>query len=274
MDPVSRLHGQPALREQRGSAARRLFLATLVGLIATLPTGCRVIRDARLGDLGIVGDPHPAVLYSVDVENPTLALTIDDGPDPESTPVILDVLKRNGAHATFFLLSERIPGNEALVRRIIDEGHELGNHMARDFPSVELSPEEFLSELLEADRMLAPYGETRWFRPGSGWYNEEMIRTLSEHGYELALGSVYPLDAQIPSTALARNILLWRARPGAIIVLHDAGKRGMRTAKTLSEVLPELSSRGYQVVTLSELAGKRAAPSGPPTPRDGFDSAR
>ena len=82
-----------------------------------------------------------------------------------------------------------------------------------------------------------------------------MIRTLSEQGYDLALGSVYPLDAQIPSTTIARSVLLWRARPGAIIVLHDVGARGLRTAKTLSEVLPELERRGYRVVTLSELVG-------------------
>lgn len=228
--------------------------AGLLILLALAP-GCRVMRGAWLGDLGIVGDPHPAVLYSVEIEHPTLALTIDDGPDPGSTPEILDVLKRHDARATFFLLSSRIPGNEALVRRIVDEGHELGNHMARDFPSVELAPEEFRSELLEAERALAPYDDPRWFRPGSGWYSEQMIRTLSEQGYDLALGSVYPLDAQIPSTTIARSVLLWRARPGAIIVLHDVGARGLRTAKTLSEVLPELERRGYRVVTLSELVG-------------------
>ncbi|MBW2272119.1 MAG: polysaccharide deacetylase family protein [Deltaproteobacteria bacterium] len=241
---------------------QRLLLAALVGLVTALPVGCRAVRDAWLGDLGIIGDPHPAVLYSVDisvdVEHLMLALTIDDGPDAETTPIILDVLERNDARATFFVLSDRIEGNEALVRRMIEEGHELGNHMARDFPSVELPPQEFEAELLEAEGVLSLFDETRWFRPGSGWYNEEMLSTLSEQGYDLALGSIYPLDAHIPSTAFARNLLLWRAQPGAIIVLHDVGKRGLRTADTLSRVLPELTRRGYRVVTLSELVDGRA----------------
>ena len=72
------------------------------------------------------------------------------------------------------------PTQNPTLALTIDEGHEFGNHMTRDFPSVELSQEEFRSELFEADRMLAPHGETRRFRPGSGWYSEDMIRTLSD----------------------------------------------------------------------------------------------
>jgi peptidoglycan/xylan/chitin deacetylase (PgdA/CDA1 family) len=128
--------------------------------------------------------------------------------------------------------------------------------MAHDVPSVELESEEFEAQLLEAGSVLSDYGETRWFRPASGWYNEEMLGTLSEQGYDLALGSIYPLDAQIPSSTVAQWFLLWRVRPGAIIVLHDVGARGRRTARTLSAVLPEMKRRGYRVVTLSELVGK------------------
>jgi peptidoglycan/xylan/chitin deacetylase (PgdA/CDA1 family) len=256
LQPAAAPRSQPAAAPRsQPAAAPRWLLAALISLVAAFPAGCRAVKDAWLGDLGIWGSPHPDVLYSVDIEHPMLALTIDDGPDPETTPAILDVLERNGARATFFVLSDRVEGNEELLRRMVEEGHELGNHMARDFPSVELPPKQFESELLEAEQALSPFDHTRWFRPGSGWYNEEMLRILSKQGYEVALGSIYPLDAQIPSSSLARNVLLWRARPGAIIVLHDVGKRGLRTAKTLAEVLPELKRRGYRVVTLSELTG-------------------
>ncbi|MBE9479398.1 MAG: polysaccharide deacetylase family protein, partial [Chloroflexi bacterium] len=61
----------------------------------------------------------PDVLYSVQTQEPILALTIDDGPDPSTTPRILDLLMEHGARATFFLLSDHIPGNEALVQRIV-----------------------------------------------------------------------------------------------------------------------------------------------------------
>jgi peptidoglycan-N-acetylglucosamine deacetylase len=76
---------------------------------------------------------------------------------------------------------------------------------------------------------------------------------LQRHGYRCVLGSVYPFDATIPSAAWATGYILRNVRPGAIVVLHDGGGRGRRTARVLAEVLPELRRRGYRVVSLSEL---------------------
>jgi peptidoglycan/xylan/chitin deacetylase (PgdA/CDA1 family) len=73
-------------------------------------------------------------------------------------------------------------------------------------------------------------------------------------GYECALGSVYPVDAGLGWPWLSRRYILAHARPGAIIILHDRGQRGERTAAVLGRVLPELRARGYGIVTLSELA--------------------
>jgi peptidoglycan/xylan/chitin deacetylase (PgdA/CDA1 family) len=80
-----------------------------------------------------------------------------------------------------------------------------------------------------------------------------MIGVMQRHGYRCALGSVYPFDATIPSVTWATRYVLRNARPGAIVVLHDGGSRGLRTARVLAEVLPELRRRGYRVVSLSEL---------------------
>lgn len=195
------------------------------------------------------------VIYSVNTAEPVLALTIDDGPDPQTTPALLDILGRHQSRATFFLITERIPGNEALVDRIVAEGHELGNHMTREQPSILLGRHGFERELLAAESTLSPFGEIRWLRPGSGWFNAGMLETAESHGYQLALASIYPYDVQIPSTWFASEFILRRARPGAIIVLHDHRDRGARTAQTLERVLPELARRGYRVVTLSELVG-------------------
>ena len=113
----------------------------------------------------------PEVLYSVQTQEPILALTIDDGPDPLTTPLILDLLLVHDVRATFFLLSDRILDNEALVQRIVDEGHEIGNHLTDDQPSIRLSLDEFEQRLLSAQDVLSQFGEIHWFRPGSGWYN-------------------------------------------------------------------------------------------------------
>jgi peptidoglycan/xylan/chitin deacetylase (PgdA/CDA1 family) len=200
---------------------------------------------------------YPGCLYRVGTQEPRVALTIDDGPDSRSTPLILEELRRHGARATFFLIAERVRGREQLVRMLTEEGHELGNHGTRDRPAIRSSPGAFEDDLLAADRVLARFGTVSWVRPGSGWYSREMIEIIERHGYRCALGSVYPYDAAIPSRALAARFILRNVRPGGILILHDGDGRGRRTAGVLRDVLPELRRRGYRVVSLSELAGLR-----------------
>jgi len=199
----------------------------------------------------------PSVLYAIDTHRSVVALTIDDGPDSVETPKILDILEEQNAHATFFLISSRIPGNEAIVQRMLDEGHEIANHMVYDRPSIRLATDEFERQFLEADRVLSEYGQPRWFRPGSGWYNDGMLEIVEQHGYQCALGSVYPFDPQIGLSWFIKKYVLWKVQPGAIIVLHDYGDRGERTAEALKTILPELRDHGYQVVTLSDLVDQK-----------------
>jgi peptidoglycan/xylan/chitin deacetylase (PgdA/CDA1 family) len=227
------------------------WIASLLAF-AALPLACGPF-SVRSRALALLERRSPEVLYSVSTDDRALALTIDDGPDPDSTPRILEVLARHGASATFFLVSDRIPGNEALVEQIVASGHELGNHLTRDEASIDLPRDEFERELLRAHEILSEFAAPRWFRPGSGWYDEEMLETLARRDYRLALGSTYPFDAQIPSAWFATRVILGGAEPGAIIVLHDVGPRGLRTARTLEKVLPELQRRGYRVTRLSEL---------------------
>jgi peptidoglycan/xylan/chitin deacetylase (PgdA/CDA1 family) len=240
-------------------AARPLVAFTL--LAALLHGGtCLALGDGDDGTLGLLGGRDPRVFYSAAVSERVVALTIDDAPDPETTPELLAVLERHGARATFFIIGDQISGNESLMERIVSEGHELGNHMTRDEPSIGLSPDVFERELLRAGAMLAPFGGTRWFRPGSGYYDDEMLDLLDRHGYRCALGTVYPIDAQLPWSGLAAWWIDTRAKPGVVIILHDRGERGRRTAETLNEVLPALGRKGFRVVPLSELAALAERP--------------
>jgi peptidoglycan-N-acetylglucosamine deacetylase len=197
----------------------------------------------------------PGCLYRLPTQQPLVALTIDDGPDPVSTPLILAELRRQDARATFFLITDRIRGQEPLVSKLVAEGHELGNHFTQDRPSIRLGSRELEADLVRAHRALAPWGGPVWARPGAGWYSQAMIGVMERHGYRCALGSVYPFDATIPSVAWASGYILRNVRPGAIVILHDGGSRGRRTARVLGEVLPELRRRGYKVVSLSTAAG-------------------
>lgn len=202
----------------------------------------------------MVMDPDPRVLVTVPTERRQVALTIDDGPDPAWTAEILDLLREHGAGATFFLISGRVPGNEDLVRRMVREGHEIGNHMTDKRPSIDLSPGEFRASLAEAHRVLSGFQELKWFRPGSGWYDEDMLEAMDAYGYRLALSDLYPVDTRISAPELTARYLLWNAEPGSVIILHDGGERGRNTLRTLQWLLPELERSGFEVVTLSELA--------------------
>jgi peptidoglycan/xylan/chitin deacetylase (PgdA/CDA1 family) len=195
----------------------------------------------------------PGVVFFVETAEPVVALTIDDGPDPVTTPMILDVLKKHGARATFFVIGNHIAGNEDVIVRTVEEQHELANHLNTEKPSILLDTSELERQLLASHRVISQFADVRWFRPGSGWYNAEMLSLLHKHGYRCALGSVYPFDPQLPSARFAARYVLRNVRPGSIIVLHDCGARGERTAAALATILPELSRRGLRVVTLSEL---------------------
>jgi peptidoglycan/xylan/chitin deacetylase (PgdA/CDA1 family) len=192
-------------------------------------------------------------LYFVKTNEPLVALTIDDGPDEQTTRPILDLLKRHEAKATFFLIGDRVRGNEQLVQEMVEAGHELGNHMTRDRPSIWLSSADFEAALLEADSVLSRFADVRWIRPGSGWYDDAMLSIIEKHGYRCALGSVYPYDSAIPFSAFSAQHVLRKARAGSVIVLHDGGGRGQRTIAALERILPELRRRGLRTVTLSAL---------------------
>lgn len=225
------------------SAAALLLILVAGGIIVFQPD--RIVTA--------IAKRSPQVIYFVETEEPVVALTIDDGPDPSTSPKIMDVLDRYNAHATFFLITSRIPGNEHVVTRAVEEGHELANHLTTDERSILLPPADFERQLLEAHNVLSQFSDMRWFRPGSGWYNAEMLSIIHEHGYRCVLGSVHPFDPQIPSSWFAARYILGNVQPGSIIVLHDYGGRGERTAMALETVLPGLDRRGFRVVTLSEL---------------------
>jgi peptidoglycan/xylan/chitin deacetylase (PgdA/CDA1 family) len=196
----------------------------------------------------------PDVLYSVETEKPIVALTIDDGPDANDSQKILTILQEFNARATFFLITDHVPGNEAIVERMVLDGHELGNHLTADEPSIALSHQDFECELIKADDVLSNFMDVHWLRPGSGWYNEAMLETIKKYDYRCALGSVYPYDPQVGNFWFSAFYVLWKIKPGAVIVMHDHNRRGERTAKALKIILPKLENRGYRVVTLSELS--------------------
>lgn len=227
------------------------YLLLFLGLTGLVLVSVLLLQPRWL--LSIATVIVPGVVYFAKTNKPIIALTIDDGPDAATTPKILEILRHHEARATFFVISSRIKGNELLIQEMVDYGHELGNHLTEDKPSIKLSPQEFEVELLKAHTVLSKFAKPRWLRPASGWHNTTMVKIARKHGYQVALGSIFPFDTHISSSWFTEKHILFNVYPGAIVVLHDHGLWGERTASTLERILPELYRRGYRVVTLSEL---------------------
>ncbi|MDX1431465.1 MAG: polysaccharide deacetylase family protein [Gammaproteobacteria bacterium] len=228
--------------------------AAVVGLLAPVVVVLLPPR-AVLAVLG-VNQPPKALFYATDRPH-RVALTIDDGPAGIETEAILDVLREHGARATFFVIGDRVPTYERVLERIRDEGHELGNHTMHERASILVPRAELGADMAAAHDILAAYDEVRWFRPGSGFYDDDIVRLAAANGYRLAIGDVFPFDALVKSSAFHAWYVLHHVRPGSVIILHEAGARGWRAADTLRTILPRLRARGLEVVTLSGLVAPR-----------------
>ncbi|MET7669994.1 bifunctional polysaccharide deacetylase/glycosyltransferase family 2 protein [Micromonospora luteifusca] len=198
----------------------------------------------------------------------TMALTFDDGPDPRWTPQVLDVLRRHGAHATFFVVGARVNEHPELVRRILAEGHEIGSHTFTHADLAEVSPWRRDLELsLTRKAVAAATGrEVALFRPpfssvptaltGSEY---AALRAAAGSGHVAVLADLDTRDWQRPGTdQIVRAATPKRGR-GAVVLMHDGGGDRTQTLAALDRLLPALGDQGYRFTTVS--AGIDASPS-------------
>jgi peptidoglycan/xylan/chitin deacetylase (PgdA/CDA1 family) len=134
------------------------MLLLLVGAVVVV-VGLVVFWVEPLGVLGVLERLTPNIVYRVRTELPLVALSFDDGPHPEFTPEVLEILKRHEAKATFFLIGERALRYPEVVARIRTEGHEIGNHYFKNGATVGHSDEEFLGNLERTERAIGAEGK-------------------------------------------------------------------------------------------------------------------
>ena len=190
------------------------------------------------------------------------ALTFDDGPHPEYTSEILDILKEKKVKAAFFLVGQHVEKYPEVARRIVEEGHEVGNHTYTHKDVFSLSKEAIRSEIRRAQEAIynTTGVRTTWFRPPRGAYRESGKRLILDAGFTMALWSISSLDwRRVKPSVVAKRIMRY-LHPGAIILFHDSGslvkpEGGNRsnTVKCLPLVIDEIRKRGYRIVSLYEL---------------------
>lgn len=197
------------------------------------------------------------VVWEVPTDKKVIALTFDDGPNPEFTPQILDILKKHHAKATFFVIGSRIEQYPELAQREVEEGHELANHSYRHPGMTKISPEQLREEIEHAQKVIvdATGQIPRAFRPPGGVYNDKVVNTARQAGYMVVMWTWNQdtRDWSRPGVKKIVDRVLSNAHNGSIVLFHDHGGDRSQTVTALAEILPELEKQGYQFVTVSEL---------------------
>lgn len=182
-----------------------------------------------------------------------IALSFDDGPAPDFTPRVLDILKQHEVKAAFFVIGKNIAGREALVQRIVAEGHILGNHSFSHSPWFDLFPaKRILAELRQTDRSIAAlHGRLpRFFRPPYGVINPNVRTAVRQSGHAVIGWNIRSYDTMINDKQTLMRRLLRLLKPGAVVLLHDHGKQ---TLECLPEFIRTVRERGYRILPLDQL---------------------
>ena len=182
-----------------------------------------------------------------------IALTFDDGPDPTYTPKVLDVLKTHGAKATFFVIGSLAERHPEIIRRIVADGHALGNHSHghRRFASLPLKVQ--LAQIEQTDRLLGEHvGHHRhWFRPPLGKLRGTLILALAQRRHGLAMWSYDSLDyKKLGTAAILSRFQTKPVQSGEIILFHDDNDF---TVQALTALLPLWRGEGYKFEHLDRL---------------------
>lgn len=230
----------------------------------------------------ITATPTSYVIERTGDKPGVLALTFDDGPDPRWTPAILDILKRENVPATFFILGKNGQAYPDLVRRIVDEGHEIGNHtfthpnlgeIPLSLTKLELTATQRLIESLTGRSTVLfrpPYfGDAEADKP-----QEVAPAYLAKQlGYVMVGVRIDPDDWQLPvqaSDVVKRTVdRAMDTNPetrGQVILLHDSGGDRSATVEALPQIIHELRARGFRFVPVSDLGGWSRDQVMPPIP--------
>lgn len=238
-----------------------LRAAALASVLLCLTVSCTTTRKKKKAEA--VAPAPPAALptstgtqdsYSrVATSLPYLALTFDDGPHPTHTPRLLDLLKEKNAKATFYVVATNARRYPEIMRRIIAEGHEIGNHTVTHTALTKLSDEGVRKELRGChEAIVAATGVApRTMRPPYGAITAAQKSWIrKEFGYPTIMWSVDPLDWKKPGSSVVASRLVSGASAGGILLVHDIHGGSV---DAIPSTLDQLIGRGYRFVTVTQL---------------------
>ncbi len=189
---------------------------------------------------------YPSFIWKINTDEKVLYLTLDDGPHETATPFVLDELKKYNAKATFFCIGKNVVKYRDIYKRIIDEGHAVGNHTYHHLNGWKTNDEEYINDIAMASKEI----DTNLFRPPYGRIKRFQSSIVNQQ-WSIIMWDVLSGDFDInlqPKRCLAN--VLYHSKNGSIIVFHDSAKAWDRMSYTLPKVLKYFNEKGYQFKSL------------------------
>ena len=218
---------------------------------------CRSRECCARGDFRDPGQAEYRGARADITQDKVLYLTFDAGFENGNTPAILDALKKHSAPATFFVVGTYITSNQDLIKRMVQEGHTVGNHTYHHPDMSQIaSKEAFEKELKDVeDAYQEVTGElmVKFYRPPQGKYSESNLQMAKDLGYQTFFWSLAYVDwyqDQQPSKEEAFEKLLGRIHPGAVVLLHSTSSTN---AQILDELLTKWEEMGYTFRSLDQI---------------------
>ncbi|MFD0589785.1 polysaccharide deacetylase family protein [Paenibacillus sp. GCM10027627] len=193
-----------------------------------------------------------------------VALTFDDAPDSRVTPQILEILSNYHVRATFFLVGNKAANHPQLVKRILKEGHVIGNHSYNHAIFSKLTNAQFQNQIWRTDKVINQISgvSPRLIRPPYGDLLPHQVAWSRANGFTMVNWDVDSEDwKKNPSSALVLANIKRTLQPGSIVLQHAGGGEGQYlsgTIRALPDLIEMLQDKGYEIVTLPELLGKKA----------------
>ncbi|QRG66897.1 polysaccharide deacetylase family protein [Brevibacillus choshinensis] len=232
--------------------ALSLFIVTM--LLASSLTGSALAQKQRDRDYY---ETRGEIVWEVNTNKKVMALTFDDGPDPEYTAQIAALLREYNAKATFFMVGSRVKAFPQVARQLVSENHELANHTYSHPDVRRISNDRLQAEMEKTQEII--YASTgvrpQLFRPPGGYYSDSVVNVAKRSGFLVVMWSWHQdtRDWSDPGVKKIVNKVINNARNGDIVLFHDYGGNRSQTVKALREILPVLQKRGYEFVTVSEM---------------------